>query len=93
MSEEKPISKEQIKLIESTFPLKRIKVGTVIDEKLYSCIRFYLGEIIDKIPEPTALSIHFDSLGNAHTLNDDLIESITDEFGRDILIKPTGGGK
>lgn len=80
MKEIKEMTQDEIRQLEGTIKrtmaLKSIKVGEIVTQEQFDAIRFYLGESIDLFPEPRVLKIHFDKLGQPHTLDDDIIESV-----------------
>lgn len=59
--------------------LRDIEEGKPITKKQFSAIRHFLGDLIDaaKAVPMTSVNIHFDKLGQAHSIdNNGIIESV-----------------
>ncbi len=79
---EKEYTKEELdkyKFIERCMWLRDIEIGKPLTEKQYTAIHHFLGEIIDmaKGVKMTSVNIHFDKLGQAHSIdNNGIVESV-----------------
>jgi len=71
-------SEEQLKQMrdfEAVMWLKDLKEGDPITSRHIEAVKRILGDIHAKIGEPKSIAtIHFDKVGQPHTLNDDIID-------------------
>lgn len=73
------VEKEKLDEIRHLIALRDIEVGKVIDDRLYDALMFCFGDLITKVKavKETSVTIHFDSLGQAHSIdNNGMIESV-----------------
>ncbi len=67
---------ENMKCFERAMWLRDIKVGAVVTDKMYEAVQYFLGSLISVLPEIKPIAtIHFDKMGQPHTLNDDIIQT------------------
>lgn len=57
--------------------MKHLKLGDAVNQEILDAVKHWYGDVFEKLPDPeTIATIHFDSLGQPHTLNDDIIKIV-----------------
>lgn len=75
-------TKDEMERITHAMRLRDIEPGIILTSEQYQAIRYFIGKMMDvvKALPVNSISIHFDKLGQAHSIdNDGIIESVNGE--------------